>query len=118
MLIRFRGVSDFGNDIYVDNINVLASAGVKEIENISSVSIYPNPASDAATINFSVAKSSSVLITLNNMLGEEIMKKELGIISSGENNYQLNLDGINNGLYFVSLKTASGSITKKVAVNK
>ena len=118
VLVRFKGTSDYGNDIYIDNINVIPSLGINEIQNIASVNIYPNPADEISNVSFILTKSSNVTITLTNMLGEEIMKSELGNVSAGENIYQLNTESINNGLYFVTVKTANGTVTKKAVINR
>jgi hypothetical protein len=116
--VRFKATSDYGNDIYIDNINVAASAGINEINNIAYVNIYPNPASEIATVDFTLIESSSITICLTNIIGEEILSKELENISVNKTSCQLNLEGINNGLYFVTVKTAKGISVRKLIVNR
>ena len=118
VLVRFKGTSDYGNDIYIDNVNVVASLGVNEISNVSSVDIYPNPASDMANINFTLSETSNVTISLENIIGEEILKAELGNVSAHETLFPLNIDGISNGLYFVTVKTSKGAVTKKIVISR
>ena len=117
VLVRFKATSNYGNDIYIDNINVAASAGINEISNISAVNIYPNPVLTNATIDFTLSETSDVSILLNSIIGEEIMKTELSNVSINKTTYQINTEGIRSGLYFVMLKTSKGEITKKLIVN-
>ena len=97
---------------------MVASLGVNEISNVSSVDIYPNPASDMANINFTLSETSNVTISLENIIGEEILKAELGNVSAHETLFPLNIDGISNGLYFVTVKTSKGAVTKKIVISR
>jgi hypothetical protein len=118
VLIRFKGVSASGNDVYVDNINVAAPTGITEETNVSSVSVYPNPMTNNATVDFTLTDASKVSITLVNALGQAVITSELGNLSTGAHNYSLNTESIRAGLYFLTIKTSTGVITKKVSVNK
>ncbi len=118
VLIRFKGVSAQGNSLYVDNINFSSVTGIDETLDVSGVSVFPNPTSEDTHVRFNLTEGGYVSITLANELGQEVIHSELGNLSSGSQNYLLKTDGLPNGLYFMSIKTANGLITKKVSVNK
>ena len=118
VLVRIKGTSAQGNNVYVDNINFNMTTGIDEVENISEINIYPNPAISSTNINFNLTQSSSVSITVTNELGQELVKTELGNLSTGVQNYVLNTEKLSRGLYFVSIKTEKGTVTKKLSVNK
>ena len=118
VLIRFKGTSAQGNDVYVDNVNVAAPLGIDEQTNVSSLSVYPNPMTNNATVLFNLAEPSKVTIALINELGQVVINSELGNLSTGSQNYSLNTETLSNGLYFLTIKTQAGTITRKVSVNK
>lgn len=118
VLIRFKGTSAAGNDVYIDNVNIQAPLGIDEATNISSVTIFPNPMTNSATVNFDLAEPSKVSISLINELGQTVINSELGNLSTGSQNYSLNTESLSDGLYFLTIKTATGITTRKVSVNK
>ncbi len=118
VLIRFKGTSAQGNAVYVDNINLSMTTGINEMSNVSDISIYPNPTADNSNVDFNLSAGSNVSVALTNQLGQVVIKSEMGNLSTGSQHYLLNTEGLNNGLYFLSIKTGNGTITKKIAVNK
>src|SRR3989338_3675053 len=48
--IKFTATSAYGNNLYVDNINI-AAAGVNELNQVG-MDVYPNPASDVVNVKF------------------------------------------------------------------
>ncbi len=121
VLIRFKATSANGNNLYIDNINVTAAVttGIEEAGRINTINVYPNPITNNATIDFNLVKDAdNVSILLVNELGQEVLNKNLGHLSSGEQNYNLNVSALNNGLYLLKIKTGENIITKKVFIDK
>ena len=118
VLVRFKGTSAYGNNIYVDNINVVGVTGINEVSNVASMNVYPNPMTNTATVDFNLTEASDVTITLVNALGQSVLTENLGNLGAGEQNYSLNAETLSNGLYFLNIKAGNGTITKKVSINK
>jgi len=79
-------------------------------ENITeNFSVYPNPASDVAIINFKNAKTLSVV----NLLGQTIYSENTEGLSSN----MLNVSEYANGVYFIKVDTNKGSGIQKVIVS-
>ncbi len=118
VLVRFKGVSAQGNNVYVDNINFSVTTGVNEIENVSEITVYPNPTAADANVSFNLTEETNVSLALTNALGQEVIAAELGNLSAGSQNYLLKTEGLKNGLYLLTIKTGNGTITKKVSIQK
>ncbi|MCE9540809.1 MAG: T9SS type A sorting domain-containing protein [Bacteroidetes bacterium] len=119
VLVRLKGTSDYGNNLYVDNLNFVTSVvGIEENEMLNNVRVYPNPITNTAVVDFSLSESNNVSITLVNALGQLELSKDLGKMSAGIQNYSLDATLISNGLYFLNIKIGDNTITKKVAINK
>ncbi|MES2139677.1 MAG: T9SS type A sorting domain-containing protein [Bacteroidota bacterium] len=119
VLVRLKGTSDYGNNLFVDNINFVTSVvGIEENEMLNNVRVYPNPITNTAVVDFSLSESNNVSITLVNALGQLEFSKDLGKMNAGDQNYSLDATSISNGLYFLNIKIGDNTVTKKVAINK
>ena len=96
-----------GNDPALNSFD-FQTLGIDEIStNMGMVSIYPNPVSDILYI-----KSKNVVITgleLYNVQG----KQQFRVLG---NLHQINVESLNNGIYFLKIVSNEGTITKKVVI--
>ena len=82
---------------------VLTSVRNMEFEH-GSVSVYPNPASEMVTLNFSLNKAGNITVQLFDILGKQVKNMDLGTAYEGENQYQLHVGNLANGIYILRLK--------------
>ena len=82
------------------------------------LSIYPNPARDNTSINYTLNESGHTEIYLIDEMG----KTALSLLSKnsipGSYSLKAKLEDIRNGSYFLILKTPSEMFTKKILINK
>jgi hypothetical protein len=81
-----------------------------------SMLVYPNPASDFAIVTFTV-ETDQATIEVVNALGQTVFTQNLGSVN-GEQFVQLSTSTLSEGLYFVNLRTANGTATKRLSVVK
>ncbi len=74
---------------------------------------YPNPFNNSTNILFNLPQAGQVNITLYNTSGQLIENISLGQLSAGKNQYLLNADKLNSGMYFYSVK--SGAKQSKIS---
>jgi len=91
---------------------------VNEILSADDISIYPNPVTKTANIEFNLYKNSDVNIAVFDILGKNISNLYKGEMMGGRNNIQLNVSELNEGIYFVKLQMNNQVITKKIMVTK
>jgi len=89
------------------SLNKTTIVGIDET-NISSikVSLYPNPANNAALISYNLQKTTYIEIVILNYTGEEILTVYKGNQNKGEQNLKLYLDEsclFASGIYFVRI---------------
>jgi hypothetical protein len=78
------------------------------LEEDNSFSIYPNPTSGQFTVELST-DNAEIIVT--DILGKQIIKTQ-----TIHNTKNLQLE--DNGIYFISITTKQGTITRKLIVNK
>ena len=88
-------------------------------KNEFAVNIYPQPANSKLTVSYSLTQRSDVEIGIYNLLGVEICKINAGnsIIGAAEYQIDLNRYRLQKGLYYLKLKTQTGSSTKAFVVS-
>ena len=85
---------------------------------VNTISIYPNPANDIATLSFTTTEKSRVAINITNILGERIYNNEIGSLSSGQHIMPISTSEITEGMYFLNLITNNKIVTKKITIVK
>jgi hypothetical protein len=59
VIIRFVAESGYGNNAYLDNVNVTTVSGVKTLD-LASFTLNPNPTKDVAEVRFSLENSQEI----------------------------------------------------------
>lgn len=80
--------------------------------------VYPNPASDQATISFSLPKEGKVKLTLYNSLGQVIRTVLQSELVAGPYSIDLELEDLESGMYFYSLEFNGMLQTKKFSIQR
>lgn len=77
---------------------------------------YPNPFAGMTTVTIYMRSGSDLDLTVTDILGKEVMNKELGYKTAG--NHQIVIDGsqLNPGIYFYTLTSGDHKVTRKMKV--
>lgn len=96
-----------------DNLYAFAAAtenllGTDDFESndLSKITVYPNPANNILNINSLSAIKSVKFIDINGRIIKEIISHEI--------NSQINISDLNSGIYFISIETENGTTTEKL----
>ncbi|HEX9614886.1 MAG TPA: T9SS type A sorting domain-containing protein, partial [Bacteroidota bacterium] len=79
---------------------------------------YPNPFNPATTIEFTVLNSGSVSLKVFDLLGREVAVLAQGQMSAGTYRATFSAENLTGGIYFYTLQTSDGSVTKKMTLLK
>jgi hypothetical protein len=78
--------------------------------------IYPNPATDEATINFTASESHRISSEIYTPAGTQIINTSQQIVKPGMNTINLNLNQYPSGIYFVRMADGIRSTAKKLVI--
>ena len=106
------------NGIPMIRMNFLKIVGLSEIENNSSLNIYPNPANTSANISFEVKNETNVNIAVSDLTGKTIYSNKLVNMNSGSHNVTINTDTLSNGIYIVNFEANGTTTSQKLVVKK
>jgi len=105
-------------DIIQSYATPASTTNVNSIENISSLSVFPNPAVDYAEVGFRNTVTMNVGVRVFDMMGKMVFEKASTTFESGLNAIQIPVNQFSNGLYNVQIITNNGTLTEKITVAK
>ena len=81
------------------------------------ITVNPNPAHDHLTLNYIADKSSDIIITLNDIIGNTVLTL-IKNAAQGMNTYEIDIDKLAKGLYMMQAQTDSRKETIKVVIEQ
>lgn len=83
----------------------------EEIEIIGSMSVFPSPAEDNATLEYTLAAGDAMTLSIVEMTGRTVAEVALGRKAPGIHRENISVSGLTSGAYFVQLQ---GSQTQRI----
>lgn len=114
VIIRISALSDYGNNAFVDNVNVTVTTGINESAIENSLNIFPNPAKDAVTVSAKLTNADDVTITVYDVTGRVIYSNELSDVSNINN--KIDVSTFAKGSYILEISTTEENIVRKIVV--
>ncbi len=124
VLIKFQNKSDAGNNVYIDDIEIVSNdktSGVSQIIRIDGLNVYPNPFEGTAKVNFNLLSDEKVYLAIYDLLGREVSVIADGRLGSGTHEFEINEQTAKlsqAGFYFIKLKAGNEIATEKVLLTK
>ena len=80
---------------------------------------YPNPFNPSTTINFSLAKSGKVSLTVFNILGQQVAKLiNQETYNAGQHSMQFDASSLSSGMYFYRIQAGEFTDTRNMLLIK
>ncbi|MCF8297513.1 MAG: right-handed parallel beta-helix repeat-containing protein [Saprospiraceae bacterium] len=98
---------------------IIGTVDVKSLDN-SKMSLgqnIPNPSSNLTSIPFSVPKSGNLKFTIRNLVGQELIIKNMKV-KDGESFIDVDISYLSAGIYFYSIEFDGKRLVKKMVVSK
>jgi hypothetical protein len=93
------------------------AVGVEENIAVSSMRVYPNPASSSVNVSYNLVKEEELTVILTNALGEVVYTKKINS-SAGEHSLKIDTNELAGGLYMLNLRTSKKDHLRKITVIK
>ncbi|MCC7245528.1 MAG: hypothetical protein IT269_07615 [Saprospiraceae bacterium] len=118
MLVRFVGLTGYGNNLFIDNINLSSTVATKDLLKLDAFTIQPNPAVDRAEVKFTLPTSDDMRMHVYAADGTLVQSQELGSLVSGQHSVQIDAARLTNGSYRVVLQGAKGVAQSHLVILK
>lgn len=118
----------YGRGLFMDSVYVVdheneivdsqAFVGIPRVNTVGSnlVRMYPNPATDHATLEVTMAKAGNVVLRVYDLSGRVVVNENLGKKAEGVFNYTFNCQQLPKGIYLVNVVSGASTATSKLVV--
>ncbi|MBS1685778.1 MAG: T9SS type A sorting domain-containing protein [Bacteroidetes bacterium] len=89
-------------------------SGMHDLSGVSELSVYPNPSFGKVNVAFNMESASDVAISVTSITGSKVYETSEKAVSVY--NKPLDLSGVAPGIYIVNIKTATGTINRRVSI--
>jgi CubicO group peptidase (beta-lactamase class C family) len=114
MLIRFRAVNGYGNNLYIDNINLDLLTGIESGKSTDYFTVYPNPFTSATTFAFKLSNSAQVTLEIYDSYGRLVAKPLNACLLTGKQQVIWNPKDYPAGIYYCHLQVGDRLVSKKI----
>ncbi|MES2515987.1 MAG: M43 family zinc metalloprotease [Bacteroidota bacterium] len=122
--VRFRfwfkndNQTGMSQNLYIDNVNISGTVGIREFENSIGLAIYPNPTSSASTVEFTSPTNSKVNVLVYDVTGRTVEQTDINATAGVMQKHSVNNSGkLTAGVYFISITIDNKRVVKKLIVN-
>ncbi|MFN5984353.1 MAG: T9SS type A sorting domain-containing protein [Fluviicola sp.] len=113
VFFKFVGTSAYGNNMYVDNINVSSLSSIESNE-LASSSVYPNPASTEVNVSFE-AKGGEYKVSITDLVGRTVANEVVTDVT-GTTQVTLSTSDLKAGNYLVTITNGTTTYTQNLMV--
>ena len=100
VIINFRSITGWGNNTYIDNINIGTPVSVKENVSNLNVKLYPNPAEKGNVLTLETDAKEQVICSIYSAEGKLVYRK------LQEPTDQIQLKDFESGTYIYTIRTS------------
>lgn len=114
---KFEFVSDGGNNLYLDDININgAPVGVEELgAEGGALTVVPNPVSGPSQLRFNLETAAHSSLEVIDMTGRVLVSRDLGTLPAGQHRAELPTE-LSVGAYFARLRSGNSSEVTRFVV--
>lgn len=117
VLVKFRGTSGEGNNIFIDDIQISGPLSVQNTVVDAEISVTPNPTSDQATVTLETRSSGKFAISVLDVTGRELVTLHDGELAVGTHRFEVGADVLRtSGVYLVSIANNGTRTVRKLVV--
>ncbi|CAN5436133.1 hypothetical protein BH11BAC2_BH11BAC2_00370 [soil metagenome] len=106
IIVKFVNVNGYGNNLYIDNINVDAAVGLTSPTISSSIRIFPNPSSGLFTIDAGANGIKETSLTVTDIQGREVWSTPSGM--EVQSPLFIDLRNSPKGVYLLQIRNGNG----------
>jgi hypothetical protein len=115
---KFVFTSNNGNNLYIDDVNLDVNAGINDVDLISTLNLFPNPAHDQVKINFSLERSKAVSVAIYDVLGQLVFERAKEIYNVGDNTIVINTKPYKSGFYLLKINGSNNNTSLPLIINQ
>lgn len=112
--LAFKATSAYGNNLYIDNVALRTGAptSINNVVKEGGIKLYPSPVQSTLNVEMNMLKSSEVVLSVYNALGQEVKTATMDL-NAGTQTANIDVAQLAAGVYILDVKTAEGTAQYK-----
>lgn len=115
--VAFANIGRNGQSLWLDDINLSVIVGRDSPQELSGVSVWPNPGSGSLNLTFEGRAGEKFCIQVLDLQGRELLRKEGEVVNMGKTTWQADQSQIQKlvpGVYFLQLEHQGKKSVRKL----
>ncbi|MFO8086315.1 MAG: Omp28-related outer membrane protein [Bacteroidales bacterium] len=120
VLVSVKGISDYGNNLLIDNLVIFDdnTSSLNENTNVDKITVYPNPADHFVNVDLSLTNDVNVEVRLINQMGQIVLSNLEGHMTAGQHQMKLNTNNLAAGIYNLQIITGNKVSVERISIVK
>ena len=98
-------------------LEIEGTTGINDVNSyVNNVSVFPNPVTQSATIDFNLLSNQNVDISIVNTIGNQVYQVCNKQFAAGQHLETFSCDNLKDGIYFIRIQTNNAVLNRKVIV--
>ena len=114
-MVRFVNVNGYGNNLFVDNVNILGTVAVRPGLGQVGLQVWPNPANGLFNVAVSELPSGPTQMEVSDLAGRSLWKSTLQA-NGGVWQGAIDLRSLAKGVYYLRVRGESYSGVRKLVI--
>lgn len=114
--VQFKAITDWGNNCWLDNINLTTVTSTQELLEVTDLEMFPNPADEDMTVRFDLEQSTQLQVGVYNALGQQVQLVAAENFAAGRQTLQVNTAELSNGVYFLRIRNTERESSRRFVV--
>ncbi|MEM7160944.1 MAG: PKD domain-containing protein [Bacteroidota bacterium] len=112
--MMFRWESGGGNNIYLDDINLIGTVSNNDISiDRIQLQLFPNPSEGQSTLAFSIGEAANATIYITDLNGKKVASLYAGNLNAGQQSLNFDSPELANGTYLIVIELNDQLFSKK-----
>lgn len=96
----------------------ITATNTNEAIALEGVKVFPNPASTVVNIQFNLASTQDMNVSISNALGQSVKQVNTGNLDAGQHNFTVNTSDLAAGMYFINFTDGQNVMTQRFVIAK
>ena len=102
-----------------DLVQLTNTSSIEDIIDVSSLTVFPNPAVSNVNIDFAVKQDNDVTLEVINILGSKMISREIANLTINTTHREsVDVSTLPEGIYIISLNSVNTVVTRKIQIIK
>jgi len=114
LLLRFEATSNYGNNVYIDEVALSATVGLVDLSSAWSLNVYPNPVNDVAKVKLTMNRSANLSFSIKNTLGQTVRTQRIGQLDAGDQLLDVDFTPLEAGMYLLEIRMGNEVVHHRI----